>query len=75
MHEEAAMRRSTMFASMALGCAAAAILLVGCKQTRPVPRYEPMLALQANQNRTTGTYRPAWAQQMQAKPAPRKGGG
>jgi hypothetical protein len=49
----------------------------GCRQTRPLPAYEPLLALEANRPQPASAsssemYRPAWSG---PKPAPRKGGG
>jgi hypothetical protein len=49
--------------------------LVGCKQTRPLPPYEPLLVLEANEPRPVAAveemYRPGWAGPA---PKPRKGG-
>ena len=58
---------------------ALAILVVvmasGCKQTRPIPAYEPLLALEAAKPAPpvsmSEMYRPSWTG---PKPQPRKGG-
>ena len=53
----------------------AAVLASGCKQTLPIPSYEPLLALEAataTPASITEMYRPAWSG---PKPQPRKGGG
>ena len=67
------MRTSAMLGILTVASVVA--LLVGCKQTRPVPRYEPMLTLQANQPVKSTVFRPAWAGPQKARPAPRRGGG
>lgn len=61
----------------ALALAVVAVgLIAGCKQTRPMPTYEPLLALEANQARPAAPaaqmYRPGWAG---PKPAVKRKGG
>ena len=53
----------------------AAVLASGCKQTRPIPAYEPFLALEAATAKPasiTEMYRPSWSG---PRPQPKKGGG
>lgn len=55
----------------------AAAIASGCKQTRPIPAYEPLLALEAATAKPVVVspaqmYRPSWSG---PKPKPRKGGG
>ncbi len=52
-----------------------AVLASGCKQTRPIPAYEPLLALEVATapaaSASSEMYRPSWSG---PKPQPKKGG-
>jgi hypothetical protein len=69
--------RSTIWLAVMAAAVMVAGLAAGCRQTRPIPAYEPLLALEANSARASASspaeemYRPSWSG---PKPAPRKGG-
>ncbi|MBW2264000.1 MAG: hypothetical protein JRG91_18720 [Deltaproteobacteria bacterium] len=68
-----------MYRILALALPALALLAVvfasGCKQTRPIPAYQPLLALEAATAKPASImemYRPSWSG---PKPQPKRGGG
>jgi len=62
--------------ALVLSALALLVLASGCRQTRPIPAYEPLLALEAATPQTASSasemYRPSWSG---PKPQPKKGGG
>jgi len=68
-------RLAIRFAAVAAAILIAAVA-VGCRQTRPVPIYEPLLVLEANSGRpipmSADSFRPSWSG---PKPASHAGGG
>ncbi len=69
------MRSPTKAGSIAFALCLLVLVIAGCEQTRPIPRYEPLLTLAANQPRQAEAYRPAWAGPRPAMPATARGGG
>jgi hypothetical protein len=62
-------------AHLAGAAVTAMVFIAGCEQTRPVPEYKPMLALQATQQAPQQAYRPVGPGPQPGMPAPRTGGG
>ncbi len=61
--------------ALVLSALLVAVLASGCRQTRPIPSYEPLLALEAATPQTASSasemYRPSWTG---PRPKPKKGG-